>query len=260
MRICKIDIPLDDIEIVVIGDVHIGSKKCDYKKLQQKIDYVAETNNARVIMLGDIINNSTKTSVGDVYEEPLSPMQQMQKAVELFTPIKDKIIAGCSGNHERRTYKQDGIDLSYFLASELGYADNYDPVAVLLSISYGSCGKSNKCKTFVYLTHGDGAGGRTIGGKANALERRGQIVDADIVITGHTHQPIIFTNANYDIDRAHDKVILRETTFVNIGSTLDYEEYAELFGMRPSSAADPRIYLTINTDNHRRTSKCTARL
>ena len=38
-------------------------------------------------------------------------MEQIQQAVELFGPVKDKILAITTGNHERRTYNKEGIDL-----------------------------------------------------------------------------------------------------------------------------------------------------
>ena len=238
LKLKVVELPFDEVELVIFGDTHIGSKKCNFKILKERIEYVRNTPNAYAIMLGDIINNSTRHSVGDCYEEPLSPMNQMKLAVRLFEPIADKILAGCSGNHERRTYRQDGIDLSYFLASELGYADNYDSVAVLLGISL-----PNKTKQFVYLTHGDGAGGRTIGGKANALERRGQIIDADVIVTGHTHQPMTFVESTFVIDRIHENIRTVRQTFVNIDSTLEYEEYAELYGLKPSAVCDPHIFI-----------------
>ena len=84
-----------------------------------------ENDHVYAIILGDLLNNSTKTSVGDVYEEELTPMQQVKKAVMMFEPIKHKILGVCSGNHERRSYKMDGVDLLYFMCAELGIADKF---------------------------------------------------------------------------------------------------------------------------------------
>ncbi len=93
------------------------------------------------------------------------------------------------------------------------------------------------------MTHGTGTGGRTIGGKANGLERRGQIVDADIVCTGHTHQAVTFRETSYKVDPQNNSAYLKEQVFVNASSTLDYEKYAEKFGMKPSSKISPLIVL-----------------
>ena len=83
-----------------------------------------------------------------------------------------------------------------------------------------------------------------MGGKANGLHRRGQIVDADIVITGHTHAPMSFRDKCFVIDAKNNCVVEKEQLFINASATLDYEEYAELYGMKPSSKASPVIVLS----------------
>lgn len=252
MKYVKNNLPesLKEIRIEIFSDLHLGSKKCDYKGIQERIEKVRTNENTYAIILGDLLNNSTKTSVGDVYEEELTPMQQVKKATMLFEPIKDKILGVCSGNHERRSYKTDGIDLLYFMCAELGIADKYDYCSCLLFIRFGQnpthprSGKDTRKMCYsLYMTHGDGQGGRTIGGKANGLQRRGQVVDADIIVTGHTHAPLSFRDCFYRIDYQNSSVVRKEQLFVNASSTLDYEEYAELYGMRPSSKKSPIIVL-----------------
>lgn len=231
------------LEIEIFSDLHLGSKKCDYKTIQERIERVRDNEHVYAIILGDVLNNSTKTSVGDVYEDELTPMQQVKAAITMFTPIKSKILGVCSGNHERRSYKTDGIDLLYFMASELGLANKYDYCSCLLFIRFGKSNKGRKTCYTLYMTHGDGQGGRTIGGKANGLQRRGQIIDADIVVTGHTHAPLSFRDCFYKIDYQNSYVSKQEQLYVNASAALDYEEYAELYGMKPSSKTSPVITL-----------------
>lgn len=258
MKCIKVDLPteLKQIEIEIFADLHIGSKKCDYKSIMERVEKVRDNENRFCIIVGDIINNSTKTSVGDVYEEELTPMQQIKKAVNMFEPIKDKIIGITAGNHERRSYKTDGIDLVYFFASELRLQHLYDYCACLLFIRFGKkvgkgVGGRHGCKLLysLYMTHGDGNGGRTIGGKMNGLQRRGQIVDADVVVTAHTHSPASFRDCFYQIDYHNNTVQKKEQLFVNAAATLNYEEYAELYGMRPSSVVSPVIVLNGSKKN-----------
>ena len=253
MKCINNDLPHDlaKIEIEIFSDLHLGSKKCDYMAIQKRIERVKDNEFVYAIILGDVLNNSTKTSVGDVYEDELTPMEQVKKATMMFEPIKGKILGICSGNHERRSYKTDGVDLLYFMAAELGIADKYDYCSCLLFIRFGHRTNSAKegknarqhCYT-LYMTHGDGQGGRTVGGKANGLQRRGQIVDADIVVTGHTHAPLSFRDCCYRIDYQNSGVVIKEQLFVNASATLNYEEYAELYGMKPSSKQSPVLVLS----------------
>lgn len=258
MKSIKVILPnKSDIRIIPFADLHLGSSKCNLDLIQKQIEKVKNDENTFAIIVGDLINNSTKTSVGDVFTEVLNPMEQMKLAVDLFEPIKEKILAITAGNHERRSYKNDGTDLGWFFANSLGLGDRYDYVAPLLFLKVGYCNghnthngknqcassKDRKWMYTIYITHGDGANGRLVGGKANSLERRGAVVDADVIITGHTHQPLTFKQTTYVIDRSNYKVDEREQTFVNCASTLNYEGYAELYGMRPSSTAQPEIIL-----------------
>ena len=252
MKCIKNNLPenLSKIEIEIFSDLHLGSRKCDYKAIQERIKRVQENDYVYAIVLGDVLNNSTKTSVGDVYEEELTPMQQIQKATLMFAPIKDKILGVCSGNHERRSYKTDGVDLLYFMCAELGIPDKYDSCACLLFIRLGHHtghardGKNARQICYsLHMSHGEGQGGGTIGGKANGLQRRGQMIDADIVVTGHTHAPFSFRECFYRIDYQNSTVILREQLLVNASATLNHEEYAELQGMKPSSKQSPVIIL-----------------
>lgn len=247
MKCVKIDLPetIDNLTVEIFSDLHIGSKKCDMDLINTRIERVKNDPDTYCILLGDIINNSTKTSVGDVYSEPMSPMAQIMTAIELFRPIKDKILGCTSGNHERRSYKQDGVDLTYFMCTELGIADRYSYDAELLFIRFGLSVRDKRrkmCYT-LYMTHGDGQGGRLIGGKANGLQRRGRIVDADIVVTGHTHTPFTFRDMVYAVDYQNSSIREREQVYVNASATLKYEEYAELYGMPPSNVNSPRIVL-----------------
>ena len=242
------------IELEIFADLHIGSKKCNMSLINERIKRVKENDNVYCILLGDIINNSTKTSVGDVYEEPLSPMEQMKLACSLFEPIKDKILAITAGNHERRSYRTEGTDLTWFLARQLGKEDCYDYAACVLLVRFGANTRHTRASKkdydyrptsySLYISHGDGQGGITMGAKANGLQRRGSIIDADVIVTGHTHQPLTFRTMEYRIrTNGIPHIEEHEQVYVNASSTLEYEEYAEIKGMRPSSVKSPVIVL-----------------
>ena len=104
---------LDHLNIYPLGDVHLGSKECDMELLKQWVEMVKADDNGVAVILGDIMNMGLKNSKSNVYEEVLTPFQQKEACYELLNPIADKIIAGCSGNHEYRTVKEVGTNPLY---------------------------------------------------------------------------------------------------------------------------------------------------
>lgn len=254
MKTIKIDLPQDlkQLEIHTFADEHIGDEHCDIKRLKERIDYVRETPNAYCILNGDIIDNATKTSIGDTYTQELNPMEQLQTAVEIFEPIKDKILCITHGNHENRTYRKEGINLSSLIARQLGLYDRYTPTSAVLFIRFGKVSNGKKesngsgrvrklCYT-MYVLHGSG-GGRKEGAKVIRLAEMAGIVDTDIYIHSHTHLPIIMKQSFHRLDVQNSSVSNVEKLFVNTAANLKYGGYGEAGEFKPSSMVSPIIYL-----------------
>lgn len=258
MKPIKIDLSekLESIELHVFADEHIGDEQCDLQRLKDRIKYVSEKENAFCVLNGDIIDNATKTSIGDTYAQEFNPMEQLRIAQELFEPIKNKCFAITHGNHEARTYRKEGIDLSYLLASQLGLADRYTPTSALIFIRFGKDKKGTKrtndkskvrkiCYS-VFMLHGSG-GGRKEGAKAIRLADMQSIVDADIFIHSHTHLPMIMKQGFHRIDTRNSTVALVNKLFVNTAANLNYGGYGEAQEFKPSSKETPVIYLNGKT-------------
>ena len=248
MKAIKVDLPknLQFIELYTLSDLHLGDKHCDYKKILNVVNNIQTNPNAYVILNGDLINNATTQSVSDTYSETMSPMQQLKVVKDLFEPIKNKIIAITSGNHENRTYKTDGIDLTEILAIELGLADRYSPESAMIFLKFGKQNGhySNRPVSYmIYVTHGAG-GGRREGSKVNKLVDLAGIVDADIYIHSHTHLPVVLKEAFYRSNPATASVTLTDKLFVNTNAWLNYGGYGEAQGYKPSSISAPVIYLS----------------
>lgn len=254
MKVIKIDLPreLSRIELHIFADEHIGDEHCDIKRLLERIECVKNNPNAYCIMNGDILDNATKTSIGDTYTQEFNPMEQLKRAVELFSPIKDKILCITHGNHENRTYKKEGINLSYLIASQLGLADRYTPTSAVLFIRFGEIldgrretngsGKRRKVCYTLYALHGSGSG-RKEGAKAIRLADMASIVDCDIYCHAHTHLPMIIREAFHRIDVQNSTVAFVDKLFVNTAANLKYGGYGEAGEFKPSSMESPVIYL-----------------
>lgn len=255
MKTIKIDLPQDIevLEIHTFADEHIGDEHCDIERLMNRIEYVKNTPNVYCILNGDILDNATKTSIGDTYMQEFNPMEQLQKATELFSPIKDKILCITHGNHENRTYKKEGINLSYLIAKQLGLADKYTSTSAVLFIRFGKVSNGKRetngsgnvrkmCYT-IYALHGSG-GGRKEGAKAIRLADMASIIDTDIYIHSHTHLPMIMKQGFYRIDLRNSAVAHVDKLFVNTAANLNYGGYGEAGEFKPSSKDTPVIYLS----------------
>lgn len=255
MKVIKIDLPreLPSIELHTFADEHIGDEHSDIKRVLSRIEYVKNTPNAYCVMNGDIMDNATKTSIGDTYTQVFNPMEQLAKAVELFEPIKDKILCITHGNHENRTYKKEGINLSRLIAKQLGLEERYTPTSAVLFIRFGAqssgyresngSGLIRKVCYTGYVLHGSG-GGRKEGAKAIRLADMASIIDCDFYIHSHTHLPMIMKQAYHRIDERNSAVALVDKLFVNTAANLNYGGYGEAGEFKPSSKDTPVIYLS----------------
>lgn len=248
MKIIKIELSseIEQIELHIFADEHIGDDNCDMNRLLERIEYVKNTPNAYCILNGDLLDNATKTSIGDTYAQTLNPMEQLERAVELFGPIREKVLCITHGNHENRTYKKEGINLSALIAAQLGLQDLYTPTSAIIFLRFGK-GPSHlhgrKVRYTIYTLHGSG-GGRKEGAKAIRLADMASIIDADIYIHSHTHLPMIMRQAFHRIDVNNSTVAMVDKLFVNTAANLNYGGYGEAAEFKPTSKETPVIYLS----------------
>lgn len=245
---------LDTIELHILADLHIGDPHCDMSRINDRIRYIRDTNNAYCLLVGDVCDNATTTSVGDTYGQTLTPMQQIETSVRLFEPIKDKILGINGGNHEFRSYKKEGINITQIMAAQLGLSDKYTETGAVLFLRFGELSKKESngsgetrrvCYT-VYFTHGSG-GGRKEGAKAIRLADMASIVDTDIYVHAHSHLPMILKQDFFRIDRRNNAVPAVTKLFVNSSAMLRYGGYGQAQEYKPASRDCPVIYLDGHT-------------
>lgn len=246
MKAIKCDLPYaENIELHPMADLHIGDHQCDLKLVLQRIEHIKNTPNAYCILDGDLMDTAIASSIGDTYAATLQPMEQLKKCVEIFEPIKDKILAVLPGNHENRVYKTDGLDLTELMCNQLGIDDRYSPTTALVFIRFGRRTGNHHGRPQLYtayVTHGAG-GGRKEGGKVNRLADLASIVDADIYIHGHTHLPLVFKESFFRVSGQNSSVALVDKLFINTAACLNYGGYGDKAGFKPASKTSPVIYL-----------------
>jgi predicted phosphodiesterase len=243
MKLQVVELPseYECLYLIPISDTHIGDANFDEVKLLKYIEWVKQTENARVILCGDIMNTATKESVSDTYSEVMNPMDQLRYATKIFEPIKDKIIGVCGGNHEARIYKATSIDTAEMLAQNLGVF--YRQEGLFLKIKVGKRTQDGKKQSYiVYATHGFG-GGKKMGGKANSLQSLSQIVLADVYVVGHTHTLQAFQDIFLVPDSHNNNIMEVKRTYCNAASFLKWGGYGETQGYIPSKLGTVRLRL-----------------
>lgn len=229
------------IEIKPIGDTHIGDAHFDEQLLMSDIEWIAEKENRFALLNGDIMNCATIHSVSDTYANTMSPHDELKYARKLFSPIADKILSANRGNHEYRIYKSDGLDVSEELALSLNTF--YNAEGLVLKVKFGKRKTNGKHQVYtLYHSHGF-SGARTVGGKANRLEKLRDIVLADVYILSHTHQMVTFPLEIKVPDLRNNKIITKEQRFVNTGAYLKYGGYGEAKAYNPTKKGSPVIRL-----------------
>lgn len=185
------------LNIYPLGDVHIGSKEFNLELFNEWIEVVKNDPNGAVVIIGDMMNMGLKNSKSNVYEETLSPMQQKELCYRLLEPIADKIIGGCSGNHEYRAVKEVGVNPLYDVFCRLRIEDRYRENVCFIKLTVGKQGK-NPNTYGVVLTHGV---------SKNKDEKWTYSVDGcDCFISGHTHLGTHQPLGKIRMDLTHNKV------------------------------------------------------
>lgn len=241
MKYVKSNYNGDAQELLVfpMGDIHIGSPHFMESVLLNQLKKVKENReNSRIILMGDIIECATKGSPGSaVYEQRMTPEEQIDKAIEYFEPYKDLIDGVVTGNHEMRAHKETGVDLMRYFCRVLGIEDKYLGYQGIVGFNW-----NNRCYTFS-VWHGHGGGG-TAGGAMNKVKRQQLSVLADVYLMGHVHR-LDADVSEYRVPMPqHETVRVMKQYFVLTGSALKWEgSYAEQAGLPPAPVGFPIVKL-----------------
>ncbi len=227
-------------DVTFIGDVHFGSPQCDIDRFCTMIEYCND-NNRHVFLMGDLIECSTRHSVGaGVYEQTMTADSQHELMVEWLRPLAEKglIIGSISGNHEARVYKETGVNIGKALCRELKI-----PYLGEACWNTFQVGKQNYS---IYTLHG--TGGCVFDGTALLkLERLSASFFGDAVCMGHVHKCISSIVLMQKV--VDGRVVEHRKHLVITGSYLDYDKsYGQSMGLPISKKGSPR--LRFHADKH----------
>lgn len=239
----------DYMYLLPISDTHIGDNGFHpegYQKLKENIDWVKSEKWARVFLNGDILNVATRGSKTSPFEQNMNLRQQVEFAVKMLEPIKDRIDGCIDGNHELRIQDMCGYSPSVALCHELGIK-YYEHSAVIDYVvgKGGAKGRGNKISYAIYFHHTTGGGG-TPGGKMNRVDKLRQLIaNCDCYCGSHNHQLGVIPVTTRMVDTSHGKITTLRQMLVDTGSYLGWDGgYAEAKMLPPGKIGSPRIRLS----------------
>jgi len=240
----------DEVYVVNLGDVHVGNAYFNKKEFEKTLKFINDNDNVFVVLSGDLLENTTKSSVGSVYEQKLTPSEQKYIMIDYLKPIKSKILGCVSGNHEARKGNNDvDVDLTLDISQALGIP--YNPYAIINYLSVGQDEKKkNRAVTYsIHTTHGSG-GGATVTSSVNmALKPTKKISGINVYFNGHSHQKLYV--------QMHDRVfysqskVVRDMDYyvVSTGSYLNYGGYASKANLQSKSTGSMGVLLSGKSHN-----------
>lgn len=245
MKLVKVKEKIKNEELILIGlgDIHLGSNDCDIPKLKREIEWIKKKDNARVILMGDLIDVGLKDSVGaGTYDNYITPEEQIDQILEFLYPIRNKIWCSISGNHENRIKERTSIDVSKLIAKSLQIP--YDEHGCFVKANI------NGLNYIIYATHGS-SGATTPATKIQSVVRLGGFIDADLYLHGHVHELMSHSTEYFKVD-IKDKIIKTcKKYYVLTGHFLKYGGYAEQKCMSPGKTGVAKILLnTSKKDIH----------
>lgn len=237
----------ESISIYPISDVHLGAVEHAESEWQAFLKKV-ESEDAKLILAGDLLNNGIRSCrFVNPFDETLRPREAKKRMVEYLEPVKDRILCVVTGNHERRTYKDDDQDLTYDICAKLDLEHLYRENIAYMRVG---CGKRNtksdkgwKARnTYTFaVTHGAG-GGIYTGAAVNRDERFGNVIEGlDCLITGHVHKGFVSKPSKIVIDPRQGVVKMSHYTVVSCVSWLNYGGYAARGMLLPAHVCDPQM-------------------
>lgn len=234
-----------DLTILPIADVHLGAAEHLEREWRQFCDSVLKQPNTYLLLGGDMVNNSTRSSVANPFDEVIRPREQKRLMAEMLMPLRERILAGVLGNHEMRSRRESDVDIMADIFCKLDIEERYRQNLAVIKIQIGdSKADGNRNPTYaIALTHGTG-GGIYTGSAINRGERYAYYFDGiDALVLAHTHKAFVTQPAKLKVDPFNNKVSVKPFKVVSVTGWLEYGGYVAQKMLQPSSYAPQIMHL-----------------
>ncbi|AJW76929.1 DNA repair exonuclease [Marinitoga sp. 1197] len=243
MEVATYEYKKDFIDIIPVGDLHIGSENSDIHDVIKAL----EKEEGKIIFLGDLIDNAIVNSLGDVYSQKDNPQGTLKQISSLFDKFKDRILGVIGGNHERRTWRKVGVDPIALLCQEknIPYTDDLMVIDINLKNGKKLVGQKNRINYKIACHHGS-SGGRF---PERSMRQHRYFFDVisgvDIYLTGHTHIPEMHKFSIFEYDSKNKKIRKKDIIGITVPSWTD-EKYAVQKLLAPTARGMFKIRLFAN--------------
>lgn len=235
----------DDIHIHFVADVHLGAREHLEREWQDFCANILDDPNAYLILGGDLINNTTRMSVANVFDEVMRPRDQKRIMMEMLQPLQNRILCAVPGNHEGRSGKDADDCPIYDIMCKLDIEHLYRENIAFVKIQIGNVrGDGEHNPTYVLAAMHGAGGGMLSGGIINRNERFGYTIDGiDALLVGHSHKPMISQPGKIYVDSRNNRVTIKPFKVVVATSWLSYGGYAARKQLLPTSHSPQIITL-----------------
>lgn len=229
-----------EVEVLFAGCLHVGHVGTQEKVIKAMVEYVAAAPNRRLVLLGDVTDG---ISVSDPRFNPreVAPwlatedlsnriLLEAERAVDMLTPIKDRIDGLVEGNHERKPRSVSQVDLHRVLARGL----NIESLGITAFLRYFFIGRDRgeAAPLSIYCEHGSGGAG-SVGVVMNKLVKRAKdFPGADAYVGAHHHKSGSSRAEGIRYDVGAGTIRHESPLVVTVGTFMEYfEKGTETYGM-----------------------------
>lgn len=200
--------------LLIAGCFHIGAKSADMEMAHAYVNFIRE-HDGFCILLADNHECAVPRKAWMMFEQNLTPQEQLDYSVELFQPIKRNIKGAVTGNHAWRAYHDAGIEMDKEMMARLGILHHYFGFQGYIEIPYGTQNYR------VVFAHGTTSGKNVF---SNCDKLNVSYPNADIYAASHNH--LLASTTKQTWQYSGGKLNLKQYYHISTGSLLNYPLYA----------------------------------
>ena len=181
----------DSFRFYAFGDVHAGVLQCAEKNAKRKIADIRQEKNSYIIGMGDYSECITPSDprwnpslIAPWVKRDNVAESQRRFVVSLFQPVKNRIIALLTGNHEEAIHRYLNDDIAGNIVDDLGVP--YGGYQCFIDLVFRRKHTSESHRYRIHAWHGAGSA-QTEGARLMRLKRLVKEFEADIYLMGHLH-------------------------------------------------------------------------